>query len=93
MEIGAEVIMKGTKVDGVYEADPVTHPEAKRFNKLSFLSVLTKSLKVMDATAITLCMDNGLPVIVFNLTKSGNIQRVLQGEEVGTLVSKDATAD
>ena len=93
MEIGADVIMKGTKVDGVYDADPVTHPEAKRYNKLSFLSVLTKSLKVMDATAISLCMDNGLPVIVFNLTTPGNIQRVIQGEEVGTLVSKDATAD
>jgi len=91
MEIGAEVIMKGTKVDGVYDADPVTHPTAKRFNKLPFFSVLNKSLKVMDATAITLCMDNNLPVIVFNLTKPGNIQRVLRGESVGTLVSKDET--
>jgi uridylate kinase len=91
MEIGAEVIMKGTKVDGVYDADPVTHPTAKRFTKLSFLTVLTKNLRVMDATAISLCMDNNLPVIVFNLTNSGNIQRVIQGDEVGTLVSKDAT--
>ena len=91
MEIGAEVIMKGTKVDGVYDADPVTHPTAKRFNKLSFLTVLNKNLRVMDATAISLCMDNNLPVIVFNLTDPGNIKRVLQGEEVGTLVSKDAT--
>ena len=91
MEIGAEVIMKGTKVDGVYDADPVTHPTAKRFNKLSFLTVLNKNLRVMDATAISLCMDNNLPVIVFNLTDPGNIKRVLQGDEVGTLVSKDAT--
>ena len=91
MEIGAEVIMKGTKVDGVYDADPVTHPTAKRFNKLSFLTVLNKNLRVMDATAISLCMDNNLPVIVFNLTNSGNIQRVLQGDNIGTLVSKDAT--
>ena len=91
MEIGAEVIMKGTKVDGVYDADPVTHPTAKRFNKLSFLTVLNKNLRVMDATAISLCMDNNLPLIVFNLTDPGNIKRVLQGDEVGTLVSKDAT--
>ena len=91
MEIGADVIMKGTKVDGVYDADPVTHPTAKRFNKLSFLTVLNKNLRVMDATAISLCMDNNLPVIVFNLTDPGNIKRVLQGDEVGTLVSKDAT--
>jgi uridylate kinase len=91
MEIGAEVIMKGTKVDGVYDADPVTHPTAKRFSKLSFFAVLTKNLRVMDATAISLCMDNNLPVIVFNLTNPGNIQRVIQGQEVGTLVSKDAT--
>jgi len=93
MEIGAEVIMKGTKVDGVYDADPVTHPTAKRFSKLSFFAVLTKNLRVMDATAISLCMDNNLPVIVFNLTNPGNIQRVIQGEEIGTLVSKDATED
>ena len=91
MEIGAEVIMKGTKVDGIYDADPVTHPSAKRFTELPFLSVLNKSLKVMDATAITLCMDNNLPVIVFNLTEPGNIQRVLRGEPIGTLVSRDAT--
>ena len=91
MEIGAEVIMKGTKVDGVYDADPVIHPTAKRFNKLSFLTVLNKNLRVMDATAISLCMDNNLPVIVFNLADPGNIKRVLQGDEVGTLVSKDAT--
>ena len=91
MEIGADVIMKGTKVDGIYEADPITHPTAKRFSELPFLSVLNKSLKVMDATAITLCMDNNLPVIVFNLTEPGNVRRVVQGEAIGTFVSRDAT--
>lgn len=90
MEIGAQVILKGTKVDGIYDADPVTHPSAKRFTELPFLSVLNKSLRVMDATAITLCMDNDLPIIVFNLTSRGNIQKILEGEPIGTLVSKNA---
>lgn len=90
MEIGAQVILKGTKVDGIYDADPVTHPSAKRFTELPFLSVLNKSLRVMDATAITLCMDNDLPIIVFNLTSRGNIQKILEGEPIGTLVSKHA---
>lgn len=91
MEIGAQVILKGTKVDGIYEADPVTHPDAKRFSELPFLSVLNKSLKVMDATAITLCMDNDLPIIVFNLTQRGNIRKILEGEPIGTLVATHAT--
>jgi uridylate kinase len=90
MEIGADVIMKGTKVDGIYDADPMTTPTAKRFTELPFLSVLNKSLKVMDATAITLCMDNDLPIIVFDLTSSGNIRKILEGEPVGTIVSKNA---
>ncbi|MGD9849992.1 MAG: UMP kinase [Nitrospirales bacterium] len=90
MEIGAQVILKGTKVDGIYDADPVTHPSAKRFTELPFLAVLNKSLRVMDATAITLCMDNDLPIIVFNLTSRGNIQKILEGEPIGTLVSKHA---
>lgn len=90
MEIGAQVILKGTKVDGIYDADPITHPSAKRFTELPFLSVLNKSLRVMDATAITLCMDNDLPIIVFNLTSRGNIQKILEGEPIGTLVSKNA---
>ncbi|MCA9498710.1 MAG: UMP kinase [Nitrospirales bacterium] len=90
MEIGADVIMKGTKVDGIYDADPMTTPTAKRFTELPFLSVLNKSLKVMDATAITLCMDNDLPIIVFDLTSSGNIKKILEGEPVGTIVSKNA---
>ncbi|HBP87222.1 MAG TPA: UMP kinase [Nitrospirales bacterium] len=90
MEIGADVIMKGTKVDGIYDADPMTTPTAKRFTELPFLSVLNKSLKVMDATAITLCMDNDLPIIVFDLTSSGNIRKILEGEPIGTIVSKNA---
>lgn len=90
MEIGAEVIMKGTKVDGIYDADPMTTPTAKRFTELPFLSVLNKSLKVMDATAITLCMDNDLPIIVFDLTSPGNIRKIIAGDPVGTIVSKNA---
>ncbi|MFM7842360.1 MAG: uridine monophosphate kinase, partial [Nitrospira sp.] len=87
MEIGAQVIMKGTKVNGVYEADPVTHPSAKMFTDVPFLTILTNNLKVMDSTAITLCMDNNLPLIVFNLKERGNIKRLLQGERIGTLVT------
>lgn len=91
MEIGADVILKGTKVNGIYDADPVTNPQAKMFANLPFLSVLNKSLKVMDATAITLCMDNNLSLIVFNLTEPGNLRRVVQGEKIGTMVTQDAT--
>jgi uridylate kinase len=87
MEIGADVIMKGTKVDGIYEADPVTHPTAKMFAELPFLSILNKHLKVMDSTAITLCMDNNLPLIVFNLKEPGNLKRIVQGDRIGTLVT------
>ena len=91
MEIGADVILKGTKVNGIYDADPVTNPQAKMFANLPFLSVLNKSLKVMDATAITLCMDNNLTLIVFNLTEPGNLRRVVQGKKIGTMVTHDAT--
>ncbi len=91
MEIGADVIMKGTKVDGIYDADPVTTPTAKRFTELPFLSVLNKNLKVMDGTAITLCMDNNLPIIVFNLTSPGNVRKILEGNPIGTIVSKQAS--
>src|SRR5688572_20062767 len=87
MEIGAEVVMKGTKVDGIYEADPVTNPTAKQFTALPFLSILHQNLKVMDSTAVTLCMDNKLPLIVFNLKQSGNLLRVVQGDKIGTLVT------
>jgi len=87
MEIGADVIMKGTKVDGIYEADPITHPTAKMFAELPFLSILNKHLKVMDSTAVTLCMDNNLPLIVFNLKEPGNLKRIVQGDRIGTLVT------
>ncbi len=87
MEIGAEVIMKGTKVNGIFEADPLTNPKAKMFAELPFLSILNKNLKVMDSTAITLCMDNNLPLIVFNLKEPGNLMRIVQGDRIGTLVT------
>ncbi|MFH0828415.1 MAG: UMP kinase [Candidatus Omnitrophota bacterium] len=86
MEIGADVILKATKVDGVYSADPVRIKDAKKFAKLKYIDVLRKGLKVMDATAISLCMDNKLPIVVFNLNKEGNIKRVVLGEKVGTEV-------
>ncbi len=87
MEIGAEVIMKATKVDGVYSADPVKDPSAVKYDRLSYLDVLQKNLKVMDATAISLCMDNNLPIIVFNLNVPGNIKKIVAGEPLGTLVT------
>ena len=87
MEISAQVIMKGTKVDGIYDADPVTTPSAKRYERISFLSILNQKLKVMDSTAISLCMDNKLPLIVFNLKVKGNFKRVALGEQLGTLVT------
>jgi len=86
MEIKAEVILKGTKVDGVYTADPMLDPHATKFASISYLQVLERQLKVMDATAISLCMDNKLPIVVFNLREAGNIRRVVQGEPVGTTV-------
>jgi len=87
MEIGAEVILKATKVPGVYDADPLKHQGAKMYGRLSYIEVLNKELKVMDSTAISLCMDNHLPIVVFNLMEKGNIKRVVCGEEIGTLVS------
>ena len=87
MEISAQVIMKGTKVDGIYDADPVTNPSAKKYERISFLSILNQKLKVMDSTAISLCMDNKLPLIVFNLKVKGNFKRVALGEPIGTLVT------
>ena len=91
MEIGADVILKGTKVDGIYDSDPVKNPTAKMYEEISFMTVLNKNLKVMDATAITLCMDNKLPLMVFNLTKAGNLKRVVQGEKIGTLTTQNPT--
>jgi uridylate kinase len=86
MEINAEAIFKATKVDGVYDADPNIHPDAKRYEELTYIDVLSKNLKVMDSTAISLCMDNKLPVVVFNLMENGNIIRAINGEKVGTIV-------
>src|SRR5207249_5375696 len=87
MEIKAEVILKGTKVDGVYTADPMLDPTATKYPTISYLQVLERQLKVMDATAISLCMDNKLPIVVFNLREPGNIRRVVMGEPIGTTVS------
>ncbi|MFQ5682625.1 MAG: UMP kinase [Candidatus Binatia bacterium] len=87
MEIGAEVILKATKVEGVYDADPLSHEGAKMYGNLTYIDVLNKELKVMDSTAISLCMDNHLPIIVFNIMKKGNIKRVVCGEAIGTVVS------
>jgi uridylate kinase len=86
MEINAEAILKATKVDGVYDRDPMADRKAKKFAELTYIDVLKKNLKVMDATAISLCMDNGLPIVVFDLTKRGNIVRVVRGEKIGTVV-------
>ena len=87
MEINADAILKATKVDGVYSADPLKVKNAKRFHRLKYIDVLKKGLKVMDATAISLCMDNKLPIVVFNMNKAGNIRRVVLGEKIGTVVS------
>jgi uridylate kinase len=86
VEIKADIILKATKVDGVYDRDPVKYPDAVMYEKISYTEVLTKNLKVMDASAISLCRDNGLPLNVFNLQKAGNIKRVICGEPVGTMV-------
>ena len=86
-EIGAEVVLKATKVDGVFSADPEKEPDAKRFLSMSYLEVLNKQLKVMDATAISLCMEHSIPIMVFNLKVDGNIERAVKGEDVGTLIS------
>ena len=87
MEIKADVIMKGTKVDGIYDADPMVKTDATRFDRISYQQVLEQGLKVMDATAISLCMDNRLPIVVFNLRTPGNIKRAITGEPIGSLVT------
>jgi uridylate kinase len=86
IEVQAQVIMKGTKVDGVYSDDPKKNPEAKMFKSLTYLQVLNKQLRVMDTTAISLCMDNQLPIIVFNLQKKGNLKKIIQGQKIGTII-------
>jgi uridylate kinase len=86
LEVGAEALFKATKVDGVYDDDPVKNPKAKKFNKISFIDVLNKDLRVMDHTAISLCMENSLPIVVFKLLEKGNLKRVIYGEGIGTFV-------
>ncbi len=86
MEINAQVIMKATKVDGIYDKDPVKHKDAVKFDKISYIDVLNRGLQVMDSTAISMCMDNKLPIITFNLFEKGNILRAVMGETIGTLV-------
>lgn len=85
-EIGAEVILKATKVDGIYSSDPVVDKEAKRYSDLKYIDVLQNNLKVMDATAISMCMDNDMPIVVFDLLKTGNIKRAVLGKNIGTIV-------
>jgi uridylate kinase len=87
MELKADAILKATKVNGVYDKDPVKHPDARMFDRLTYIEVLQKRLKVMDSTAISLCMDNNMPIVVFNLFETGNIKRIVSGEQVGTIVS------
>ncbi|MGD0884237.1 MAG: UMP kinase [Thermodesulfovibrionales bacterium] len=86
MEIGAEIILKATKVDGVYTSDPMKDPTAKKYSFISYIDVLRKGLSVMDSTAISLCMDNNLPIMVFNVRAKGNIKKIVQGKRIGTLV-------
>ncbi|MCR4286688.1 MAG: uridine monophosphate kinase, partial [Deltaproteobacteria bacterium] len=87
MEINADIILKGTKVDGVYDRDPVKDPAAQKYESLKYIDVLKNGLKVMDATAISLCMDNNLPILVFNIKGRGNLLKVVMGEPLGTVVS------
>ena len=86
MEIGSEVVLKATRVDGIYDADPKENPDAKRFDEVSYIEVLKRGLKVIDSTAISLCMDNQLPIIVFDLNQKGALQEIVNGKAVGTLV-------
>ena len=90
LEIHADCIMKATKVDGVYDSDPKTNPDARKFDELPYIEVLNRGLQVMDSTAISLAMDNNLPILVFNMEREGNIERALRGEKVGTMVRGDS---
>lgn len=91
IEIDADVILKGTRVDGIYDADPEKHPDAKRFETISFDEVFSRGLQVMDMTAFTLCNENNLPIVVFDMNRSGNLLRLVEGEDVGTLVTFEST--
>lgn len=88
-EIGSEILLKATRVDGIYDADPLENPNAKRYDKVTYTEALTKNLGVMDGTAIALCRENALPILVFDLTKPGNILRAVKGEAIGTMVGGD----
>lgn len=89
IEVEAEVVLKATKVDGVYEQDPVLNPDAKKYDDLKFIEILNKRLRVMDSTATSLCMDNKIPIVVFNLNEVGNIKRIVMGDKIGTFVKGD----
>jgi uridylate kinase len=93
LEIGAEAVIKGTQVDGVYDSDPRANPGAVRYHELDYSEVLSRGLKVMDSTAVSLCMDNGLPIVVFALMGEGNVVRAVRGERIGTLVCKSGTLE
>lgn len=93
IEIGADVILKGTKVDGIYSSDPVRDPKAKKFETLTYMDVIRNSLKVMDSTAITLCMDNNLPIIVFNIKQRDNLKKIILGDKIGSIVLKEVKDD
>lgn len=93
IEIGANVILKGTKVDGIYSSDPVKDPKAKKFDILTYMDVIRNSLKVMDSTAITLCMDNNLPIVVFNIRQKDNLKKIVLGEKIGSIVLREVKDD
>ncbi|RME23789.1 MAG: UMP kinase [Deltaproteobacteria bacterium] len=93
MELGADVLLKATRVDGVYDADPLKDPNARRFKRLTYMDVLRRDLKVMDSTAVSLCMDNQIPIVVFKLLEQGNILKVVRGEDVGTTVGLKKDGD
>ncbi|MFC1786124.1 uridine monophosphate kinase, partial [Candidatus Neomarinimicrobiota bacterium] len=88
-ELGAEIVLKGTKVDGIYDTDPVKHRDARKYNKITYKKVLEDNLRVMDMTAITLCLENSLPIKVFNINNSGDLKKIIFGSNIGTLVSSE----
>ncbi|MGB9681828.1 MAG: UMP kinase [bacterium] len=87
-EIGAEVMIKGTKVDGIYDSDPLKNPNAIRYTEVRYMDILNRELKVMDATAVSLCMENRIPIIVFNISETGNLKRIIYGDDIGTIVKE-----
>ncbi len=91
-ELGADVLLKATKVDGIFSADPLKDPTAKKYDRMSYLDVLNNKLEVMDITAISMCMDNNIPILVFDMKKAGNIERAIRGETIGTYVGEDSDA-